>query len=124
MATLAWILVGVALVGMILWLGLKINRKKRTARLAVRLAEVYRRRGRFEVAERLYRVPFELDQNRETAIEGLDRLEAGDRTPVMDPGLVDDAERMLGEAREHLEDVFAERGLRIELPPVEGGSDG
>lgn len=86
--------------------------------MAVRLAEVYRSRGRFDTARRLYQVPFDLDQNREEALEGLDRLEEGDTTPVMEPALVEDAERMLVEAREHLEKVLNKRGVEVTLPPL------
>lgn len=119
MAWLTWTLVGVGLVAVILVLGLRINRKKRAARMAVRLAEVYRVHGAFDVAEQLYRVPFDLDQNRETAIEGLERLEAGDTSPVMEADLVEDAERMLRKGREHLEAVLVKRGVDVELPPLE-----
>lgn len=119
MAWWTWTLVGLGVLVAILVLSLRINRKKRTARMAVRLAEVYRSRGRFDVAEALYQVPFELDQNRETALEGLDRLEAGDRTPVLEAALVEDAERMLTEAREHLESVLADRGVAVQLPPLD-----
>lgn len=117
--SLAWVLVGIAVLVAILAIGLRINRRKRTARLAVRLAEAYRVNGRFEVAERLYRVPTELDQNIEHAREGLERNEASDRTPVLEEGLAEDAQRSLGKAREHLEAVFAKRGLDIELPPID-----
>lgn len=121
MSLVWWILAGLAVLGVVLALGLRLNRKKRTARMAVRLAEVYRRRGRFDVAETLYRVPFDLDQNREEAQQALDRLEEGDRTPVMEPALVDDAEQMLTEAREHLERVLQSRGVDVRLPPLGEG---
>ncbi len=117
-SVLAWIFIGLAVLGAILALGLRLNRKKRTARMAVRLAEVYRSRGRFETARRLYQVPFDLDQNREEAQRGLDRVEEKDTTPVMEPALVEDAERMLVEAREHLEKVLNKRGVDVRLPPL------
>lgn len=121
MALLWWSLAGLAVVGAILALSLRLNRKKRTARMAVRLAEVYRANGRFDVAETLYRVPFELDQNRETALEALDRLEEGDRAPVLEAALVEDAEAMLREAREDLEEVLRGRGVDVRLPPLDEG---
>lgn len=114
----AWTLAGLGVLGGILALGLRLNRKKRTARMAVRLAEVYRSRGRFDVARTLYQVPFDLDQRDEAAREGLDRLEEGDRTPVMESTLVEDAEAMLVDGREHLERVLNKRGVEVDLPPL------
>lgn len=119
MAWFTWVLVGIAVLATILILGLRINRKKRTARMAVRLAEVYRRHGRFEVAKQLYQVPFELDQNQEVARTGLTRIEQGRTEPVMEQALVDDAERMLRDGRAHLQQVLEDRGLGIELGPLE-----
>lgn len=118
MSWIAWLLVGFAVFGAILVLGLRLNQKKRTARMAVRLAEVYRARGRFETARALYQVPFDLDQNSEEALEGLKRLEEGETSPVMEEALVEDAERMLIEAREHLEGVLNKRGVDVSLPPL------
>ncbi|MDX1610744.1 MAG: hypothetical protein R3185_00135 [Candidatus Thermoplasmatota archaeon] len=119
MAWWTWTLVGLGVVVLILALSMRINRKKATADLALRLAEAYRARGQFEVAERLYRVPGELDQNREEAREGLDLAEAQHRRPpVLELGLVEAGERALAEDRGLLEEVFAQHGLQVELPPL------
>lgn len=123
MEWLWWSLVGAAVVVGLLLLGLRVNRKKRTARLAVRLAEVYRAWGYDEVARRLYQVPLELDQNREQAQQGLVRLEAGNQEPVLEEGLFAQAEALLQEGRERIQRVLNDRGLTIELPPLDEDGD-
>lgn len=119
MAPIGWILAGLAVVVAILGLSLRLNRKKSTAHLAVRLAEAYRSEGRFEAAERLYEVAPDLDQNVRAAQEGHRRARRGIRDPVIEPALVEAARRRLAEEHDEVADHLARQGIDVDLPPLE-----
>ncbi len=118
MALLAWFAIGSGLLVLVLVLSLVLNRKKRTARLAVRLAEAYRSRGQFEAALALYQVPAELDQIIEEAREGRLMAEQELTDPVMDAGLVEGACQLLEADRDRLTDYFEQREIAVDLPPL------
>lgn len=119
MVQIGWILAGLAVLVAILAIGLRINRKKSVAHLAVRSAEVYRNEGDFETARRLYDVAPELDQNVEPAREGRRRAEEGSREPVIDEALLAAARRRLRDEREGVEARLRRAGVDVELPAVE-----
>jgi tetratricopeptide (TPR) repeat protein len=117
--SLGWVFAGLVVLVAILGLGLRLNRKKSTAHLAMRLAEAYRREGDFETARRLYELAPDLDQNVEQAREGKQRAEQGIREPVLAKPLVEAALRRLLEEREVLADHLEREGIDVELPPIE-----
>lgn len=119
MAPIGWIAVGVIVVVAILGLSLRLNRKKSTAHLAVRLAEAYRLVGDFDTAKRLYEVAPDLDQNVEPAREGRLRAEQGIREPVLEEPLVQAAKRRLVEERDEVQAHLERTGIDVELPPLD-----
>lgn len=123
MVAIGWILAGAAVVVAILGLGLRLNRKKSTAHLTVRLAEAYRLEGDFETAKRLYEVAPDLDQKLAPAHEGMDRARQGIRQPVIDEALVQAARRRLSEERAAVVDHLSARGIDVELPPIEATAE-
>jgi len=117
--SLGWLAAGLAVVVVILFLGYRINRKKATARLALRLAEAYRSQEQFDTAQRLYGVPTELDQNLQQARKGSRLARRGETEPVIEPALMHRAQRRLAEDPEGLADLFARYGIEVDLPPLE-----
>lgn len=118
MVAIGWLLAGALVVVAILGLGLRLNRKKSTAHLAVRLAEAYRRAGDFETALELYELAPTFDQNVRQAREGERRAKQGIHDPVLATPLVDAATRRLLEEREQLLDHLEREGIDVELPPI------
>lgn len=124
MALLTWTLVGLGVILVILYLGYRINRSKATADLAVRLAEAYRSRGQFDAAIQLYEVPGQLEQNKETAREGMALAQAGRvEPPAIEAGLVEVGCQALDRDRDHLEDLFERHGISVDLPPLAEAHD-
>lgn len=121
LSVIGWIAAGVLVVVLILGLGLRLNRKKSTAHLAIRLAEAYRAAGDFETARRLYELAPDLDQNREEAEEGLRRADEHIREPVIDPALVEAARRRLVQERGQVVDHLERKGIEVALPSIEDG---
>jgi hypothetical protein len=117
-SVLHWIVVGLLVLLTILAIGLRLNRKKSTAHLAVRLAEAYRRAGDFATARQLYEVAPTLDQKVPPAREGLRRAEREVREPVVSSALVDAAARRLREEREAVQVHLEREGIEVELPPL------
>lgn len=115
---IGWLLVGVLVLVAILAIGLRINARKSTAHLAVRLAEAYRLEGDFATAQRLYDVAPALHQNVQPAAEGHRRAREGVREPVIERPLVEAARRRLVEEREAVQAHLREEGIQIELPPI------
>lgn len=118
-SVLAWVVVGLVVLVAILGLSLRLNRKKSTAHLAVRLAEAYRREGHFETAIELYELTPALDQKVQPAHEGKRRAEQAIREPVLEAPLVNAAVRRLLKEREAVEAHLEREGLAVELPPIE-----
>lgn len=118
-SVLAWLVAGLVVLAAIVGLSMRLNRKKSTAHLAVRLAEAYRREGHFETAIELYELGPTLDQKVTPAHEGKRRAEQAIREPVLDAPLVDAALRRLLEEREAVEEHLAREGLPVDLPPID-----
>lgn len=119
MAPIGWILVGIAVLVVILGLGLRINEKKSTAQLTLRLAEAYRLEGEFETALALYEAVPALDQNLPAAQMGRRRARKQIHEPVMEAGLVEAARRRLVEERSEVQAHLEAEGIDIELPAIE-----
>lgn len=114
-----WLFAGALVLVAILGIGLRLNRKKSTAHLAVRLAEAYRREGDFRTATELYELAPTLDQNVDQAREGQRRARQEIRDPVLAKPLVDAALRRLLEEREEVAAHLEAAGIEVELPPIE-----
>lgn len=114
-----WVIAGLVVLAAILALSYRLNRKKSTAHLAVRVAEAYRREGDFETAIELYDLAPTLDQKVPQAEEGKQRAEQGIRDPVLEPPLVDAALRRVMEERELLAEHLQREGIDVDLPPIQ-----
>lgn len=119
MVSLGWVAAGAGVVVVIFYLGYRINQKKATARLALRLAEVYRADGDFETARTLYQVPAQLDQNLPQAREGSYLADEGVTEPVIEPALMHRARRRLVQDPEGLAATLAKHGVEVRLPEIE-----
>ena len=115
----AWVVTGLVVLVVILAVSYRLNRKKSTAHLAVRLAEAYRREGRFATAIELYELATELDQKVQQADEAKRRAEQRIREPVLEAPLVDAALRRLLEEREAVAEHLRREGIDVELPSID-----
>lgn len=106
-----WPLLGLAVIGGLLWLGARITSYKHEAMVALCLGEVFRLRGDDGRARRYYEAARGGKLRMPEADEAIAALDRGSREPVIDHPLVDDLERRLDEEPDELADWLASRDL-------------
>lgn len=118
MVDVRFVAVGALVVLTILVLSLRLNRRRRAAAFALRLAEAYRTRGDMETALALYEIPRARAQRVPEARDGAALAQRGIREPVIEPALVEGAARLVEQDVGIAQRRLAAYGVTIVLPPL------